>query len=200
MFFMLYVIGLGNPGEEYELTRHNAGRIVLEALAKKGDFSEWKADLKSKALVSKGSLDGEKMTLVQPNNFMNNSGGSVKPLVTSKKDLNKIVVVYDDLDIPIGKIKLSFNRSSGGHNGLGSIIKSVKSQEFLRIRVGVSPHTPSGKLKRPAGEAVVQKFLLAKFKDSELAELKKISKVIGEALVAVASDGKDKAMSLYNQQ
>jgi PTH1 family peptidyl-tRNA hydrolase len=195
---MLYVIGLGNPGEEYKETRHNTGRIILELLAKKNNFPDWKEDGKIKALISKGELDGEKMTFVLPNNFMNNSGKSVLPLIKSKKDLDKLVVIYDDLDLPIGKIKLSYNRSSGGHNGLGSIIKNVKSEEFLRIRVGVSPHTPSGKTKKPKGEDAVLKFLLKEFKEPEMKEIKKIAKIISEALVTTSSSGKDKAMSIYN--
>jgi PTH1 family peptidyl-tRNA hydrolase len=196
---MLYVIGLGNPGEEYKETRHNTGRIILELLAKKNNFPDWKEDGKIKALISKGELDGEKMTFVLPNNFMNNSGKSVLPLIKSKKDLDKLVVIYDDLDLPIGKIKLSYNRSSGGHNGLGSIIKCVKSEEFLRIRVGVSPHTPSGKTKKPKGEDAVLKFLLKEFKEPEMKEIKKIAKIISEALVTTSSSGKDKAMSIFNQ-
>jgi PTH1 family peptidyl-tRNA hydrolase len=163
------------------------------------NFPDWKEDGKIKALISKGELDGEKMTFVLPNNFMNNSGKSVLPLIKNKKDLDKLVVIYDDLDLPIGKIKLSYNRSSGGHNGLGSIIKNVKSEEFLRIRVGVSPHTPSGKTKKPKGEDAVLKFLLKEFKEPEMKEIKKIAKIISEALVTTSSSGKDKAMSIFNQ-
>lgn len=195
---MKYIFGLGNPGDEYAETRHNTGRIILELLAKKHGFSEWKEDMKLKALVSKGDIDGEKFHFIAPNNFMNNSGSSAKPLVATKKDLDKVVVMYDDLDLPIGRIKLSFNRSSGGHNGLGSIIKSVKSEEFLRIRVGISPHTPGGKIKKPTGEKAVMDFLLKDFKEKEIAELKKISKKIGEALVSFSADGKDKTMSIFN--
>ncbi len=195
---MLIVVGLGNPGEEYKNTRHNAGRIILETLLKKNDFSPTKDDKSIKALISKGELDGEKMTFIMPNNFMNNSGKSVGPLIKSKKDLAKLVVIYDDLDLPIGRIKLSFNRSSGGHNGLESIIKAVKSQEFLRVRVGISPATAKGIAKKPQGEKTVHDFLLKNFKDSELSELKKLSKKIGEALVIISSESKEKAMSLFN--
>lgn len=195
---MITVAGLGNPGEEYESTRHNAGRIILELIAKKGDFSDWRDDKKTKALFSQGKLGKTKFQFVLPNNFMNNSGGSVKPLIKAKKDLENLVVVYDDLDLPIGRIKISFDRGDGGHNGLASIIKSVKSREFLRVRVGVSPHTPGGKLKKPSGEKAVLDFLLKDFKDPELAELKKLSKKITEALECFASEGKDKMMSLYN--
>ncbi len=195
---MIIVVGLGNPGDEYKNTRHNAGRIILELLAKKDGFTEWKDQPKIKALVSKGEIEQEKMTFVMPNNFMNNSGTSVAPMILSKKDLAKLVVVYDDLDIPIGKIKISFNRSSGGHNGLESIIKRVKSPEFVRIRVGVSPHTPSGKLRKPTGEKAVLDFLLKNFKDSEMADLKKVAKTVREALVVFSAESKEKAMTLFN--
>ena len=195
---MTNVVGLGNPGEEYARTRHNAGRIILEALAAKNGFSDWRDDAKTKALYSAGKLGTKKFQFVLPNNFMNNSGGSVKPLVKAKKDLADLVVVYDDLDLPIGRVKISFDRSSGGHNGLGDIIKVLKSGEFLRIRVGVSPHTPGGKLKKPKGEKEVIDFLLKDFKPAEMDELKNIAKHVGAALECFAADGKDKTMSLYN--
>ncbi|MBP6884549.1 MAG: aminoacyl-tRNA hydrolase, partial [Candidatus Pacebacteria bacterium] len=161
---MIIVVGLGNPGKEYENNRHNAGRIILELLAKKNGFSDWYADKKTRALWSTGKLGTKKFQFVAPDNFMNNSGGSVKPLMKTKKDLEGLVVVYDDLDLPMGKIKISFNRSSGGHNGLGDIIRALKSEAFIRVRVGVSPHTPSGKIKKPSGEKAVLDFLLKDFK------------------------------------
>lgn len=195
---MITVVGLGNPGEEYVKTRHNAGRIVLELLAKKNDFSDWRLDKKTKALFAAGKIGTKKMQFVLPDNFMNNSGGSVKPLVKVKKDLESLVVVYDDMDLPLGTIRLSFDRGDGGHNGLGDIIKVLKSREFLRIRIGVSPETPGGKLKKPKGENAVIDFLLKNFKDAELAELKKISKAVGEALEIFLTDGKDKAMTQCN--
>lgn len=195
---MISVVGLGNPGEEYAKTRHNVGRIVLESLAKKNDFSDWRDDKKSRALFAAGKIGTKKMQFVMPNNFMNNSGPCVKPLIKEKKDLANLVVVYDDLDLPIGRIKISFDRSAGGHNGLASIIKSVKSQEFLRIRVGISPHTPGGKTKKPVGEKAVIDFLMKDFKEAEIAELKKLTKTIGEALELFATEGKEKTMSLFN--
>ncbi len=195
---MLYVVGLGNPGDEYRYTRHNTGRIILELLAKKHEFSGWKDDKSIKAIVGKAEIENEKMTFVLPNNFMNNSGKSVLPYIKSKKDLEKLVVIYDDLDLSIGRIKISYDRSAGGHNGLASIIKTVKSQEFVRIRVGISPSTAKGLAKKPAGEKAVLAFLLKNFKDSELVEIKKLSKKIGEALVCISAESKEKAMTLFN--
>lgn len=196
---MITIVGLGNPGEIYEHTRHNAGRLVLEWLAKKHDFSDWKDDVKLKALTSKGELAGKKVQFVLPNNFMNNSGTSIAPLITTPKELDQLVVLYDDLDIPLGGIKLSYDRSSGGHNGVESIIKRVKSQKFTRIRIGICPVTPTGKMKpRPSGEDR-QDFLLKDFREAELAELKKVSKYIGEALEVLVADGRAKAMTVFNQ-
>ena len=195
---MLTVVGLGNPGEEYAQTRHNAGRIILEMLAKKNGFSDWYADKRTRALWATGTIGTTKMQFVAPDNFMNNSGGSVKPLVKVKKDLENLVVIYDDLDLPIGRIKISFDRSSGGHNGLGDIIKVLKSQEFVRIRIGVSPETPGGKMKKPKGEKAVIDFLMKEFKDAELTELKKIAKRVGESLEMYAHDGRGKMMTVFN--
>lgn len=195
---MFTIVGLGNPGKEYEKTRHNVGRIILSQIAKKNDFSIWKTDMKTKSLQTTGKLDKQKVLFVFPETFMNNSGLSIKPLIKSKNDLEKLVVVYDDLDLPIGTIKISYNRSSGGHNGLESIIKNVKSEAFTRVRVGVSPITPGGKLKKPKGEKAVVDFLLKDFRESEMTELKKVSKKIDDALTIITNEGRLKAMTLYN--
>jgi len=195
---MLNIIGLGNPGKEYEETRHNTGRIILNFIAKSNDFSEWKDDMKLKSKKTKGEINNEKMEFITPDTFMNNSGIAVSKIIDNKNKLKNLVVIYDDMDLSIGNIKISFNRSSGGHNGLESIIKKVKSQEFVRIRIGVSPITPTGKMKKPKGEQAVLKFLLGKFKEDEIKELKKISKKVSEILVSLSENGKDKTMSVFN--
>ena len=174
---MKLIVGLGNPGIQYEKTRHNTGRIVLGLV-------EEKLETKVKFLM--------------PDTFMNNSGKVVAPLIKSKKDLAGMIVIYDDIDLPLGKMKISFNRSSGGHNGVGSIIKHLKTEEFVRIRVGICPTTPTGKLKKPKGEEAILKFLLGEFKKEELVILKKLSKKITEAIDTFYADGLGKAMSMYN--
>ncbi|MBI3632155.1 MAG: aminoacyl-tRNA hydrolase [Candidatus Vogelbacteria bacterium] len=198
---MSYIIaGLGNPGDEYVNTRHNTGRVVLDFIknSSNADFSDWKEDSKNRALVVSGRLGDKKVILVEPNNFMNNSGLSFRNLVISKKAAEELVVIHDDLDLPIGKYRISFNRGPGGHNGVKSIIKAIKTEAFVRIRVGISPVTPSGKLKKPAGEKDVEKLILGEFKKPELELLKKNSKKISDALICMITEGRDKAMSLYN--
>ncbi len=197
---MPYIIaGLGNPGEEYQFTRHNTGRIILEHIKKANDFSEWKLDKKLNALVSKGKIENEKMTLVEPETFMNRSGNALKPLIASEKKAEKLIVIYDDLDLPLGTMKMSFNRGSGGHRGLESIIKALKTEKFARIRIGISPSTPKGKAKKPQGEQAVEKCILGQFKKPELDTLKKQAKKINEALKVVFEYDLQKAMSEFNQ-
>lgn len=175
---MRLVIGLGNPGKEYENTRHNTGRIIVGLIEKK--------------------LEGKKIKFITPDSFMNNSGPAVAKFLASKKALKDLVIIHDDIDLPLGKIKISFNKSSGGHNGVNSVIKALKSQEFLRIRVGISPATPKGIVKKPKGEKAILNFLLGEFKKQELEKLKKLSKKVAEAVECIFSESKEKAMSLYN--
>ena len=195
---MMLIVGLGNKGEEYEGTRHNTGRIILENIAKSNDFLDWKNNIKINALCAKGEIDGVKFDFMLPESFMNNSGVAVSQVINDKKKLKNLVVIYDDMDLPLGHYKISYNKSSGGHNGLASIIKKVKSQEFTRIRIGVSPSTPTGKMKKPKGEDAVLKFLLGKYKEDELKEIKKVSKKVSEIIKMISEEGKDKAMTLFN--
>ncbi len=195
---MAYIfVGLGNPGEEYKETRHNTGRMLVEWLGKSFD-AEWKLDKKLNATVSKIKIGKTPVTLVLPETFMNNSGKSVKPLITSIKSAEKLMVIYDDLDLPFGTNKISFNKSSGGHRGLESIIKAIKTEKFARVRVGISPTTPSGKIKKPKGEDAVTKVIMGKFKEDEMKELKKLSKKLNEALDVFVSEGLEKAMTGFN--
>lgn len=170
------IAGLGNPGEEYVGTRHNVGRELLMAL-------EDKLPKKSK--------------LILPGVYMNNSGSSIKKEVKSKKDAAHLIVVHDELDVPLGRIKISFGSSAGGHNGIKSIIKSLGTEDFVRIRVGISGATASGKLKRPAPEKIVD-FVLGKFRPPEKEKLKKVKKLVAEALELITTESKERAMSEMN--
>jgi PTH1 family peptidyl-tRNA hydrolase len=191
-------IGLGNPGAEYEDTRHNTGRILLEHFRVAHEFPEWKADKKSQALISKGKIGSHSVTLVAPETFMNKSGVSAKSFVSSVKGAERMMVVYDDLDLPFGSAKISYNKSSGGHKGIESIIKAVKTEGFPRMRIGIAPTSPAGKIKKPVGDEKVQKHILGEFKPEELKELKKLSKRANEALEIYVTEGRERAMTAFN--
>lgn len=190
------IIGLGNPGEEYQNTRHNMGARMLEAFRGAHDFPAWKNDKTKHAFVSKGEVSGDSTTLVFPQTFMNKSGLAAAAFIKSKKAAERAVVVYDDLDLPLGYIKISFGRSSGGHNGLESVIKGLKTKDFVRIRVGVSPIAASGKVRKPKGEQKVLDFLLGKVGKAEEAEYKKLEKQVGLLLLRIIEFGWMKAASM----
>lgn len=174
---MYIVVGLGNTGDAYVGTRHNLGRIFV-------DF-----------LLERGNVHAKFLHL---DTFMNKTGQALVKHVKSPKMAKKLVVIYDDLDLPLGTFKISYDRGSGGHKGVESIIKSLKTREFIRVRVGISPTTPSGKLKKPKGDDLVEKFILGEFKKSELDILKKVFKEAELALVSIVSNGVESAMNEFN--
>ncbi|MBU6426975.1 aminoacyl-tRNA hydrolase [Patescibacteria group bacterium] len=195
---MSYVLmGLGNPGEEYEGARHNTGRFVVDR-ARDRFGGEFKEDKKINALMSKGKIGKEVVIFAAPNTFMNKSGTAAVKLVKSKKAAERLIVIYDDFSLPLGRIKISFNRSSGGHNGLESVIKALKTEAFVRIRVGIAPETAKGLAKAPHGDDKIIRFILGKYKPDELKILNKIAKEAVEAVETIVKYGKEKAMSVYN--
>lgn len=175
---MYYIVGLGNPGEEYELSRHNTGRIMLGDLVK---IKEMKFDKKLNALVADMKFKKEKAQIIFPETFMNKSGLSLKPIITSKKKAENLIVIHDDLDLPLGRFKISFGSGSGGHKGVESIIRAIKTKDFFRIKTGISPTTPSGKIKKPERKKVID-HILGDFKPKEIQIIKKLSKKIASAL------------------
>ncbi len=190
------IVGLGNPGKEYEFTRHNVGRMAVEAFAKSLGIEEWRDDTKANARVAR--IDAT--TLVLPDTFMNKSGNAVLRYVKSPKMAQNMIVVYDDLDLPLGRMKVSFARSDGGHNGLKSVMRAVKTDEFIRLRIGVSPTTPSGKTKKPEGEEKVLKFILGAFTPKEKILVKKMLARASDALERILRDGYVHAMNVVNTQ
>jgi len=192
------IVGLGNPGEEYDSTRHNCGRIAVEFFAKAVGLNGFRPDKAKKTTVAGGLIGKTAIALVLPDTFMNKSGAAVSKYVKSHKVAERMIVVHDDLDLPLGKIKISFDRSSGGHKGVESIIRAVKTQRFTRVRVGVSPSTASGTLRKPEGKKVVNNFILTKFRAHELAALKPVFKRVADALEAIVREGREKAMSRFN--
>src|SRR3989338_3897546 len=190
----MIIVGLGNPGAEYENTRHNTGRMILDMFRQKNDLPEWQEDKKLKSLISKKN----KITLLLPETFMNKSGEAIAKIVKSKKAAESLVVIHDDLDLPLGRIKISFNRGSGGHRGVESITRALKTEAFVRVRVGISKDAGKGKVKKPIGEKAVGDFILGKFKPAEALEFKKVSKKISEALEILIRVGREKAMGVFN--
>ena len=180
------IFGLGNPGKEYENTRHNAGRMAVEYFAKKNELKNFILDKKSNSLISKNP----KVLAVLPETFMNKSGFSAAKLFKTKKENKDLVVIHDDLDLPLGKIKISYGKNSGGHKGVESIMRALKTKNFYRIRIGVI----SGKNK----PADILKFIIGKFKPAEEKEFKKILKKIAEALEIIINDSPERAMSEFN--
>lgn len=163
---MKIIVGLGNPGKEYRLTRHNAGRLAVEYFARKNDFPEFEFSKKYQSLAAGAKIKNEKFLLLLPETFMNNSGKAVKGLPPEN-----LTIIHDDIDLPLGKLKISFGRGSAGHKGVESAIRALKTKDFRRIRIGIAP-----KKKPPKKE--IAKFLLSDFKPSELKELQKIFKKI----------------------
>ena len=192
------IVGLGNPGEEYERTRHSTGRMAVQYFAKASSASAWREDGKAKATVTKGALGKDLFALVLPDTFMNKSGSALLKYVKSAKAAERMIVVYDDLDLPLGKIKISFDRGSGGHKGIESITRAVKTKKFVRIRVGISPSTPSGKLRKPEGDEEVTKFILGRYRDAEMDVLKKGFSEVGDAIATVMAGGHVLAMNRFN--
>jgi PTH1 family peptidyl-tRNA hydrolase len=173
---MKIIVGLGNPDDKYKNTRHNIGRDFVETFRKKNKFEDWIFHKKSNSLISEGELNGENILLILPQTYMNNSGKAVVSFVKTKKQAVETLVLHDDLDIAVGKMKISFNKNSGGQKGIESVIQSIKTKEFPRLRIGIAPITPSGKIKKVLGEEAVVKHVLSKFKPSELEEMKKVEK------------------------
>ncbi len=196
---MAYVIvGLGNPGEEYTSTRHNSGRIVLDLIRQEFDGGDFKFDKKLNALTSEVKIGKEKVLLVAPETFMNKSGNAAGSLVKTKKAAEKMLVIYDDFQLPIGRMKISYDKSSGGHNGLESVIKAVKTEAFPRLRIGTAPATAKGDAKIPHGEEKILKFILGEFKPEELKIIKKLSKKAAEGVAIFVKEGRDRATGVVN--
>ena len=166
---MYTIVGLGNPGGEYEHTRHNTGRIIGQLLVDEGELI-LKEKRKPDHWVGTGELFGEKVRLILPDTFMNRSGAAVAPYIKSVSAAKNLVVMYDDIDLPLGRVKVSFGSSSGGHNGIKSVERAVKTKNFIKIRIGVSKAGKKG-AKKPIGEKAVLAYLLGKFTKAELEKL-----------------------------
>ncbi|MGM9927999.1 MAG: aminoacyl-tRNA hydrolase [Bacillus sp. (in: firmicutes)] len=161
---MKLIIGLGNPGKDYEKTRHNIGFEVIDALAEKWNISLDQA--KHKGLYGAGYVNGKKVILLKPLTYMNLSGESIRAVMDYFKiDVEDIIVLYDDLDLAVGKVRLRQKGSAGGHNGIKSTIAHLGTDQFNRIRIGIS---------RPQGGMSVTNHVLGRFKEEEWTELQPV--------------------------
>jgi peptidyl-tRNA hydrolase, PTH1 family len=187
------IVGLGNSGKEYEKTRHNAGRLAVELIRKQEDFPDFVFKKGANALISEGTIDKEKVTLALPETMMNLSGKSVAALVKSPRAAKNLLVIQDELDMPLGALKMVFGRNSGGHKGVESVMRAIKTKEFARIRIGISGAGKKHQAKKPGTEEKVVKHVIGKFKPGEEAVLKKMLKKAAGAARTFVVDGVEKA-------
>lgn len=180
---MIIIIGLGNPGEKFKNTRHNLGFMVLDRFAGKNNFPEFKLQKKYNALISENIVGKEKIVLAKPQTFMNESGKAAQKIISNSKfQISNLIVVHDDIDLPLGKIKIVKERGSAGHKGVESIIKTVGNNGLARIRIGICPK--NGKPKN------TESFVIKNFAKEE--------KEILSMAVDKAVEGLEKAMNEYN--
>jgi PTH1 family peptidyl-tRNA hydrolase len=184
------VVGLGNPGRQYSGTRHNVGLTLVRRVAK-----AWKVKLRKKIFFSKAAeveRNEEKVLLAIPLTYMNKSGQAVKQILEGRRiKPENLIVVYDDLDIPLGEIRVKKRGGPGNHKGMISIVQEIASREFPRIRIGIGPLT--------AGENAVD-YVLSRFAKLEMPLVKESLKKAQEAVELVLAGEADKAMNIYNQR
>ena len=187
---MFLVAGLGNPGEEYSLTPHNLGFLVVSRLAERYGIRVTRRD--SKALTGVGEIEGHPVMLAQPQTFMNLSGASVGPLMEKHGiELDRLVVVYDELDLPWTGLRIKTKGSAAGHNGMKSLIQSLGTSEIVRVRMGIHPGHPI----RDGAE-----FVLAPIKRSQMKELDEFVGFAADAVRSIIAEGVEKAMTKYNRR
>lgn len=185
---MYLIAGLGNPGVEYAATRHNIGFDMITYLCDKYGISL--RGREHKALVGKGIIEGQKVILAQPQTYMNLSGESVRALMDYYKlDTEELIVIYDDISLPVGQIRVRPKGSSGGHNGIKNIIEHLGTQEFARIKIGVGS--------KPEGRDLV-KHVLGRFSREEDGMFRDIFALADEACAAIMGEGVESAMNRVN--
>jgi PTH1 family peptidyl-tRNA hydrolase len=186
----LLIVGLGNPGSDYAATRHNLGFMLIDKLAEDERIAVKRRECS--ALVGQGEIEGVVTKLAKPQTFMNLSGVAVSCLlrkIESEAPVKQLVVISDDLALPVGKIRIRERGSAGGHNGLKSIIAEIGTEEFIRLRIGIQPEHPLADAKR---------FVLDTFPRSELPIVKETLENGADALRTIIRDGALKAMQQFN--
>ena len=187
---MFLVAGLGNPGEEYALTPHNLGFLTVDRLAGQHGIRVTRKD--SKALIGVGEIDGREVMLAKPQTFMNLSGTSLAPLMEKHGiELGQLLIVYDELDLPWGTLRIKPKGSAAGHNGMKSAIQSLKTSEIARVRLGIHP----GHQIKDGAE-----FVLAPCKRSQIKELDDFISLAADAVRSVIAEGVEKSMTKFNRR
>ncbi len=187
---MFLIVGLGNPGKEYEWSRHNLGFMLIDKLS--GDSGSDKFRRECQSLVTRAEIEGRAVKLVKPQTYMNLSGEAVACLIAKHKlqqPGENLIVISDDLALPFGTIRIRARGSAGGHNGLKSIIGAVGTNEFTRLRIGIQPEHPVSDAK---------KFVLDKFSGTSRTAVEEILERSAAGLRAILKDGVLNAMSKYN--
>jgi PTH1 family peptidyl-tRNA hydrolase len=187
---MFLVAGLGNPGEEYANTPHNLGFMVVDRLAEMHGIRVIRRD--SKALTGVGRIAGHDVMLAKPQTFMNLSGTSLKPLMEKHTlTAGDLVLVYDELALPWTSLRIKPRGSSAGHNGADSVIRSLETTDFVRVRLGIHPGYPL---------ASGTEYLLSPFKRTQLKELEQLVADGADAVVSIIAEGVEKAMTKFNRR
>ncbi|MCB1023606.1 MAG: aminoacyl-tRNA hydrolase [Acidobacteria bacterium] len=182
------LVGLGNPGAEYEKTRHNLGFMLVDLMAQEFGIQVKREECRS--LIGQAVVGDRRLELVKPLTYMNLSGEATNCLIKKNdRSLKRMIVAVDDLALPIGSIRLRRKGSAGGHNGLKSIIECAGTQEFIRLRIGIRPDYPLSNTK---------KFVLDRFSKQDLEIVKTVLERAADGVRLVMSDGVDKAMSEVN--
>jgi PTH1 family peptidyl-tRNA hydrolase len=184
---MYIIIGLGNPGKRYENTRHNLGFITVDKIARENDINVNK--IKHKALVGEGMISGHKVLLVKPQTYMNLSGESVREVFEYYKiEPEKLIVIYDDIDIPMGQLRIRKKGSAGTHNGMKSIIYQIQTDQFPRIRIGIGNDRKKGLISH----------VISSFKKEEKTAIEDAVIRATKAVTDILDIGIEKTMSEYN--
>ncbi|NNE99997.1 MAG: aminoacyl-tRNA hydrolase [Pyrinomonadaceae bacterium] len=182
------IAGLGNPGPEYENTRHNLGFMVVDLLA--ADFNAQIRRKECRALIGQTVFEEQKVEFAKPQTYMNLSGESIGGLLSKNgRDLERLVVIVDDLNLPFGTIRLRARGSAGGHNGLRSINDCLKTQDYARLRIGIQPEHPLSNSK---------KFVLERFSRREAKALQEVLRRSADAIRELITEGIEQAMSKFN--
>lgn len=178
---LMYTIAvLGNPGPEYEQTRHNSGRVVLREVIKHLGLPVLVNSSRFGGRISEGNISGQEVVIFFPDTYMNESGKAIKKAV-GEDEVRNLIVVYDEVDLPFGEFKVSVSRGDAGHNGIKNVIAALGTKDFTRIRIGIAPKTLFGKVVRPRGDKLAR-YVLGKLSKKETAQLEKLAPNVAEAL------------------